>query len=123
MKTEPLPYKDIDEYILQFPREIQEKLRAVRNVIREAASDATERISYRMPAYFLRGNLVYFAAFKNHIGFYPTSSGTEAFQTELAEYAGGKGSVRFPFGKPLPLDLIRRIIEFRAAENRRRAES
>jgi uncharacterized protein YdhG (YjbR/CyaY superfamily) len=108
----------IDEYIADFPKPIQERLKAVRKAIREAAPDAEERISYRMPAFFLNGNLVYFAAFKNHIGFYPTSSGIEAFKKEIARYRWAKGTVQFPIDEPLPFALIKKIVKFRAAENR-----
>ncbi len=110
-------YRTIDEYIATFPAEIQEKLQAVRATIRAAAPDAQERISYAMPAFALHGNLVYFAALKDHIGFYPTSSGIAAFQQELSAYKGTKGAVRFPLGEPLPLDLISRIVKFRVAED------
>lgn len=112
----------IDEYISQFPGEVQERLRELRRVIREAAPDAEEKLSYRMPAFVLHGNLVYFAAFKNHIGFYPTSSGIEAFKAELAGFKGAKGSVQFPLDKPLPYELISRIVRFRVAENIARAK-
>ncbi len=110
-------YRTIDEYIATFPTGIQEKLQAVRATIRAAAPDAQERISYAMPAFALHGNLVYFAALKDHIGFYPTSSGIAAFQQELSAYKGTKGAVRFPLSEPLPLDLISRIVKFRVAEN------
>jgi uncharacterized protein YdhG (YjbR/CyaY superfamily) len=112
----------IDEYISQFPGEVQERLRELRRVIRAAAPDAEEKLSYRMPAFVLHGNLVYFAAFKNHIGFYPTSSGIEAFKAELAGFKGAKGSVQFPLDKPLPYELISRIVRFRVAENIARAK-
>jgi uncharacterized protein YdhG (YjbR/CyaY superfamily) len=122
MEENKINYKTIDEYILQFPPEVQEILKTLRKVIKEAAPDAQEKISYQMPAFVLHGNLVYFAAFKNHIGFYPTSSGIAAFTHELSEYKGGKGSVQFPIKKPLPYELISRIVKFRAAENIKRAE-
>ena len=112
----------IDEYILQFPPKMQESLKTLRNVIKEAAPDATEKISWEMPTFVLRGNLVHFAAHKNHIGFYPGSSGIDAFKQELSEYKGAKGSVQFPFTKPLPYELISRIVKFRAAENSKIAE-
>jgi uncharacterized protein YdhG (YjbR/CyaY superfamily) len=113
----------IDEYILQFSPEIQEKLSMLRKVIKEAAPDADEKISYQMPTFVLHGNLVYFAAFKKHIGFYPTPSGIGAFKEELAEYKGAKGSVQFPLDKPLPYELIKRIVEYRVAENMKKSES
>jgi len=109
--------KSIDEYILKFPPEIQEILKTIRKVIKESAPEAEEKISYQMPAFALHGILVYFAAFKNHIGFYPTSSGITAFDQELSEYKGGKGSIQFPFGKPIPYELISKIVKFRVAEN------
>jgi uncharacterized protein YdhG (YjbR/CyaY superfamily) len=107
----------IDAYISQFTPEVQEILTKVRNVIKEAAPEATEKISYQMPAFYLYGNLVYFAAFKNHIGFYPTASGIEVFKHELSEYKGGKGSVQFPMDKPIPYELISMIVKYRVTEN------
>ena len=107
----------IDAYIATFPQEIQALLETVRATIRAAAPEAEEKISYQMPAFALKGNLVYFAALKQHIGLYPTSSGIAAFQEELAAYTSSKGAVRFPFDQPLPLDLISRIVRFRVAEN------
>lgn len=114
--------KSIDEYILEFPIEIQEILKKLRKVIKELAPDAEEKISYQMPTFVLYGNLVHFAAFKNHIGFYPAPSGINAFKEELSEYKGGKGSIQFPLEKPLPYDLIRKIVKFRVAENIEKAE-
>ena len=113
----------IDEYIATFPEGIQKLLQDVRATIRAAAPDAVEKISYQMPTFFLKGNLVHFAAFKHHIGLYPTPSGTEAFKLELSIYQGGKGSVKFPIDKPLPLELIGRIVQFRVAENLKKAET
>jgi uncharacterized protein YdhG (YjbR/CyaY superfamily) len=115
-------YKTIDEYISTFPPDIQKMLEDLRATIKASAPEAEEKISYQMPAFFLKGNLVYFAAFKNHIGFYPTSSGIEAFKQELSVYECSKGTVRFPIGKPLPLELISKIVQFRVIENRKRAE-
>jgi uncharacterized protein YdhG (YjbR/CyaY superfamily) len=114
-------YQTIDEYIATFPEEIQVKLQALRETIRAAVPEADERISYRMPTFALHGNLVHFAAFARHIGFYPAPRGIEAFQQELSRYKGAKGSVQFPLDEPLPLDLISRIVAFRAAENREKA--
>lgn len=113
----------IDEYIAAFPEEIQEKLKEIRATIKAAAPEAEEKISYQMPAFTLKGNLVYFAAFKNHIGFYPTSSGTENFKTELSAYDSSKGTVRFPLDKPIPFDLISKIVTFRVKENLEKAEA
>ncbi len=107
----------IDEYIADFPPDIREKLEAVRAMIRRAAPQATERISYRMPTFWLEGNLVHFAAFRNHIGFYPTPSGIEGFQAELEPYKNAKGSVQFPLDRPLPLELMERIVRYRVEEN------
>jgi uncharacterized protein YdhG (YjbR/CyaY superfamily) len=115
--------KDIDEYIARFPRDVQKLLQQVRATIREAAPDAEEAIAYQMPTFRLEGNLVHFAAFKKHIGFYPTSSGIEKFEDELSAYKGAKGSVQFPLGRPIPLDLIGRIVAFRVKENLERAEA
>lgn len=112
----------IDEYISKFPPETQELLSEIRKVIKEAAPDATEKISYQMPTFYLHGNLVHFAAFKGHIGFYPTPSGIEAFKEELSVYKGAKGSVQFPLDKPMPYALIGRIVEFRVIENMKKDE-
>ena len=110
-------YKNIDEYIAAFPEEIRKTLQKLRQVIHEAAPEAQEVISYNMPAFKQNGILVYFAAFKNHIGFYPTSSGVAAFKKELSAYETSKGTVRFPFDKPIPFELVARIVKFRVQEN------
>ena len=115
-------YQSIDEYISQFPSEIQELLQNIRRITREAAPDATEKISYQMPTFYLHGNLVHFAAFKHHIGFYPTPEGIEAFKEELSQYKGAKGSVQFPLDKPMPYDLISKIVKARVEENIKKAE-
>jgi len=112
----------IDEYIAAFPEETQKILEELRATIRAAAPDAEEKISYQMPTFALKGNLVHFAAFKNHIGLYPTPSGTQAFKRELSIYQGAKGSIKFPIDKPLPLKLISKIVKFRVAENLKKAE-
>jgi uncharacterized protein YdhG (YjbR/CyaY superfamily) len=122
MERNKVTIKSIDDYILQFPPEVQEILKKLRKVIKEAAPDAEEKISYQMPTFVFQGNLVYFAAHKNHIGFYPTPSGMEAFKDKLSEYKGAKGSVQFPVEKPLPYELISEIVKFRVAENLRKAE-
>jgi uncharacterized protein YdhG (YjbR/CyaY superfamily) len=122
MKGKKVGYSSIDEYIATFPEEIQKILQELRATIKAAAPDVEEKISYQMPAFALKGNLVYFAALKNHIGFYPTPSGIEAFKDELSIYEGTKGAVRFPIDKPLPLKLIGKIVKFRAAENLQNAE-
>jgi uncharacterized protein YdhG (YjbR/CyaY superfamily) len=109
---------NIIEYIASFPKQVQAILEQVRGTIKAASPDATEVIAYDMPAYKLNGYpLVYFAAFKNHIGFYATPTGHEAFAKELAAYKQGKGSVQFPLDAPMPLDLIARIVKFRVEEN------
>lgn len=115
--------QSIDEYILQFPPNVQEILRELRKVIKEAAPEAKEKISWQMPTFVLQGNLVHFAAHARHIGFYPGTSGIETFKQELAGYKGGKGSVQFPIEKPLPYELIAEIVKFRAAENIKAAEA
>ncbi|MGG4478959.1 iron chaperone [Paenibacillus illinoisensis] len=107
----------VDEYISGFAPDVQVRLQVLRQIIREAAPNAEEKISYQMPTYALHGNLVHFAAYKNHIGFYPAPSGIEAFRDELSVYKGAKGSVQFPLNQPLPEELIRRIVEFRLKEN------
>lgn len=107
----------IDEYIAEFPPETQKVLQEVRSVIRGVAPEATETISYAIPTFDLNGqHLVHFAGYKSHIGFYPTASGITAFQDELVFYKSARGSVQFPLGQPIPMDLIRRITEFRVTE-------
>lgn len=114
-------YTTVDDYIRDFPQEVQGLLRQMRAVILESAPEALESISYGMPAYQLQGKpLVYFAAFKRHIGFYATPTGHRAFKEELSAYKQGKGSVQFPLDQPLPLDLIKRIVLFRVEENNRK---
>ncbi|MDU4698002.1 MAG: DUF1801 domain-containing protein [Paenibacillus sp.] len=124
MEAKQPPFPTIDEYIIQFPPDIQDRLQQIRKLIQETAPTAIEKISYQMPTFESDGKiLVHFAAFKKHIGFYPTPSGTEEFTEELSAYKGGKGSVQFPLDQPLPLELIRRIVLFRLEENRRIAEA
>jgi uncharacterized protein YdhG (YjbR/CyaY superfamily) len=123
MDGNKITYETIDEYISNFPPEVQEILENVRKVIQEAAPEATEKISYQMPTFALYGNLVHFAAYKNHIGFYPAPSGIQAFKHELSTYKGAKGSIQFPLEKPLPYELISEIVKFRVAENIQKAES
>jgi uncharacterized protein YdhG (YjbR/CyaY superfamily) len=122
MEENKITYETIDEYILQFPQEIQEILKTIRKVVRESAPEAQEKISYQMPTFALLGNLVHFAAFKNHIGLYPTPSGIEAFKDELSKYKGAKGSIRFPLDEPIPYELIGRIVKLRVAENIKKSE-
>lgn len=123
MKTAQTTPRNIDEYIARFPPEVQEILEKIRKTIRKAAPDAEERISYQMPAFTLKGDLVYFAAFKEHIGFYPRSTAIEKFKKELSAYEGAKGTVRFPLDRAIPLALITRIVKFRVKENLARAEA
>jgi uncharacterized protein YdhG (YjbR/CyaY superfamily) len=113
---EPKP-KNFDEYALAFPAETQKILKLLRKTIKKAAPEAEEVISYGMPSFRQNGRLLYFAAFKNHIGFYPMMTGIEAFKARLTGYKWAKGSVQFPLMKPLPVDLITDIVKFRVAEN------
>lgn len=113
---------NIDEYIAGFPTEVQAILEKLRATIRESAPEAKETINYAIPTFTLEGNLVHFAAFKTHIGFYPAPSGIAAFKKELSVYKGAKGSVQFPIDKPLPLSLITRIVKFRLKENLEKAK-
>ena len=119
MKSESkkIQAKTIDEYISQFPDDIQKILEEMRQTIRESAPGAEEAISYRIPTFKLNGNLVHFAAFKSHIGFYPTSSGIDAFKTELSKYNTSRGAVQFPLDRPIPYALVRTIVKFRVKEN------
>jgi uncharacterized protein YdhG (YjbR/CyaY superfamily) len=114
-------FTTIDEYIAHFPPDIQEILQKLRATIRAAAPEAEEAISYQMPTFKLKGNLVHFAAYKNHIGFYPAPRGIEAFAQELSVYKGSKGTAQFPIDQPLPLDLISKIVHFRVAGNLEKA--
>jgi uncharacterized protein YdhG (YjbR/CyaY superfamily) len=113
----------IDEYIASFPPDVQEKLQGIRAVIRRAAPDAEEAIRYGIPTFRLNGNLVHFAAFRNHISFFPTSSGVEAFRKELSSYSLSKGTIQFPLDKPVPYDLVERIVRFRVEETRKKKKA
>jgi uncharacterized protein YdhG (YjbR/CyaY superfamily) len=121
MKKDSIVPKTIDEYITGFPEDIQEKLEALRAIIRKAAPDAEEIISYAMPTFYLKGNLVHFAVFKNHIGFYPAPSGIETFREELLPYKTSKGAAQFPIDKPLPLSLVSKIVKYRVKQNQEKA--
>ena len=123
MDQNNIKYRTIDEYIEQFPSEIQEILTSIRNVIKESAPEATEKISYQMPTFYLHGNLVHFAAFKKHIGFFPTPSGVEAFKDQLTSYKTSKGTIQFPLDQPIPFGLISEIVKFRVEENSVKAEA
>jgi len=117
MRTKQIAPRDIDEYIAGFPSDVRETLEKIRMTIRKAAPDAEETINYQIPTFALKGNLVHFAAYKKHIGFYPTPTGIEKFKNELSVYEGARGSVRFPLDKPIPFNLISRIVKFRVKEN------
>jgi len=123
METNQTKFTSIDEYIALFPEEIQKILQEIRATIKAAAPDADEKISYQIPTFFLKGNLVHFAAYKNHVGFYPTSSGIQAFKEKLSGFESSKGAVRFPLDKSIPLDLISEIVKFRVVENLERASA
>jgi len=116
MSKEKKKFESINEYIQSFPENIQEALKKLRTIISETAPNAEEAISYNIPTFKLNGNLVHFAAYKKHIGFYPTPSGIEKFKEDLSAYEVAKGSVKFPLNKPLPYDLIREIVKFRVKE-------
>jgi uncharacterized protein YdhG (YjbR/CyaY superfamily) len=109
--------KTIDEYIAGFNPEIQMTLNELRNFIKSEVPEATEKISYGMPTFYLNGNLVHFAAFKDHYGFFPSPSGIDKFEKELAPYRSGKGTLRFPLDKPIPWEIIKKVIQFRVKEN------
>lgn len=114
-------FQSIDEYIKTFPEEVQAILQELRKTIRETAPDANEKISYQIPTFYLNGNLVHFAAYKNHIGFYPGASGIAKFKKEIDKYKNAKGSVQFPIDQPLPFDLVRKIVKFRVGEFKKKA--
>ncbi|MCA9733077.1 MAG: DUF1801 domain-containing protein [Deferribacteres bacterium] len=117
MKENKSAPQTIDEYIGNFPPEIQEILEKIRQTIRETAPEAKEKISYQIPTFTLNGNLVHFAGYKTHIGFYPAPSGIEKFDKEVADYKTGKGTLQFPLDKSIPYKLIKRIVKFRISEN------
>jgi len=121
MKTEQTIHETIDEYIADFPPDVQAILKKLRATIRKAAPNAEEAMKYRLPTFVLNGNLVHFGAFKKHIGFYATPTGNEKFQKELSVYEGAKGSVQFPLDKPIPYDLVSRMVKFRVKENLEKA--
>jgi uncharacterized protein YdhG (YjbR/CyaY superfamily) len=114
--------KTMDEYIMGFEPAIQKTLTELRNFIKAEAPEASEKISYGMPTFYLKGNLVHFAAFKDHYGFFPSPSGIDKFEEELIPYRGGKGTLRFPFNKPIPWDILRKVIRYRVEENLKKAE-
>jgi len=114
--------KDIDEYIAGFPKDVQKILNKIRSTIKKAAPKAEEAITYQIPTFRLNGNLIHFAAYKNHIGLYPAPRAVEKFKKELARYGAGKGTLRFPLDEPIPYDLITKIVEFRAKQNLEKAK-
>ena len=123
MEGKKKSFTTVDEYISQFPEDVQERLQSLREVIRETVPDAQEKISYQMPTFALHGNLVHFAAYQNHIGFYPTPSGINAFKDRMTEYKTSKATVQFPLDKPMPYELIQEIVKFREAENEKKSEN
>jgi uncharacterized protein YdhG (YjbR/CyaY superfamily) len=122
-EADHMTHKDIDDYIASFSPEIQTILKKIRAIIRKAAPDAKEKISYRIPTFTLEGNLVHFAAFKNHIGFYPPVRGNDTLRKQIAIFAGEKGNLKFPLDKPIPYDLISKIVKIRVRENLKRANA
>jgi len=118
MEKQPKQIRTIYEYIGTFPKHVQKKLESIRKLIAKLAPDAQEKTSYQMPTFYLNGNLVHFAGFQNHIGFYPTPHGISEFQKELSKYKNGKGSVQFPLDEPLPMKLIERMVKYRIQKNR-----
>ncbi len=123
MATKSTPPLDIDEYIATLPTDVQSIMQKIRSTIQAAAAEAKEAIKYQIPTFTLNGNLVHFAAFKKHIGFYPTPSGIEKFQEELSQYESAKGSVKFPLNQAIPYGLIRKIVEFRVKESTTKAKA
>ncbi len=122
MKAIPTAPKNIDEYIATFPKVVQEILEKIRLTIKNAAPDAEEKISYQIPTFTLNGSyLIYFAAYKEHIGLYPVSIGNAEFDKELSLYVAGKGTAKFPLDKPIPFDLIGKIVKLKVKESRERA--
>lgn len=115
------PAKNIDDYIARYPAEVQAILQKLRETIRKAAPEAKETINYMMPTFTLEGNLVHFAAFKNHIGFYPAPSGIDQFRNELSKYELSKGTIRFPIDQAIPLELVTKIVQYRVQENLNKA--
>jgi uncharacterized protein YdhG (YjbR/CyaY superfamily) len=123
MRTDQTAPKNMDEYIAGFPSDVQAILEKIRMTIRKAAPAAEETIKYQIPTFTLKGNLVHFAAYKTHIGFYPAPTGIEKFKKELSIYGSGKGTLKFPLDKPVPFDLISKIVRFRVKETLKRSEA
>jgi|SRR5882672_3458400 len=122
MKTASATSKDMDDYIAGFPGEVRDVLESMRRTIKQVAPEAEERISYRIPTFALHGNLVHFAAYAKHIGFYPGASAIVKFEKELSGFHTAKGTVQFPLDRPVPLGLVRRIVEFRVRQNLAKAD-
>ncbi|PTQ85790.1 uncharacterized protein YdhG (YjbR/CyaY superfamily) [Trichococcus patagoniensis] len=122
MEESATKIETIDDYISRYDEDIQAILQELRRLIREEAPDATEKISYQMPTFYLNGNLVHFAVQKNHIGFYPAPSGVEAFKEELEDYKTSKGAIQFPLTKLIPYELVRRIVRFRVEEAKQKKQ-
>jgi uncharacterized protein YdhG (YjbR/CyaY superfamily) len=120
METSRNKFRTMDEYISKFPKNVRDVLEELRKVIRKSAPGAEETINYGIPTFKLKGNLVCFAAWKNHVGLYPGTSAIEAFKKELSPYKQAKGTVQFPLDKPIPFDLVKKITEFRVTENQSR---
>ena len=121
MKAKPI-ITTVDEYILSFPRDVQKKLTQLRNIVKRGAPQAEERISYQMPAFFLKGVLLWYGAHSNHIGFYPRAEGISRFKRELSGFKYAKGSVQFPLNQPLPVELIKRMVKYRVDENLKKSK-
>lgn len=121
VKKETSPPDTIDAYIAQFPGDVQKILQKIRTIVQLAAPDATEAIKYQIPTFVLDGNLVHFAAYAKHIGFYPTPSGIENFKDELSSYKSARGSVQFPLDQAIPFSLIKKIVKFRVKETNNKA--
>lgn len=117
MRDQKPSFASIDEYISLFPAEIQTKLQLIRKTIKQTAPEAIEKISYQMPTFYLNGNLVYFAAYKTHIGFYPTGNAIKVFENDIKDFKTSKGTIQIPLDQDLPLELIKKIVAFRVAEN------
>jgi uncharacterized protein YdhG (YjbR/CyaY superfamily) len=117
MRIKKRKYKSIDEYICSFPEHIKKKLEQIRTIIKEQAPQAQEKISYQIPTFFLNGNLVHFAGYASHIGFYPTAGAIEKFKADLSKYKTSKGAVQFPITEPLPIRIIKKIVKFRVEQN------
>lgn len=124
MKSQKVRINSVDEYISTFPKDVQKILEEVRGTIKAAAPEAEEKISYGIPAFTLNGKyLIYFAGWKNHISIYPIPSGSEAFNKQVSKYVDGKGTLKFPLDKPLPMKLITKIVKYRVAENSKRSDN